>query len=254
MKQPWENDDCADVRAYYTHYPIAVAAALWCGVPAERVEAELARCTLAARAILRHPTIPCIEPRCRALHEAIDAGVLEGRREGRQVSPGDHVAPERRTVSREALKTWMSKAFPASKPAFLFDEIERSTHSAITADAYRALQAERDGLKARLEKAKEEYLKLKAAREQDEGELASLRAMANRQNAPGDRAETTYLNIVGGLLHLLLGKTPAGVAQSVFASQAAVISAMLAHHGGKPGISARTLEDKLAAAKRSLES
>lgn len=254
MKQPWENDDCADIRAYYTHYPIVVAAALWCGVPAERVQLEVDRCTQVARAIYAHPTIPCIEPRCRALQDAIDNGVLEGRREGRQISPGEHVAPERRTVSREAMKAWMSKAFPASKPTFLFDEIERSTHSAINADSFRALQAERDALKARLEKAKDEYLKLKAARDKDEGELASLRAIVERQSAPGERAETTYLNIIGGLLHLLLGKTPADKPQSVFASQAAIISALLAHHDGKPGISARTLEEKFAASKRSLES
>jgi len=66
------------------------------------------------------------------------------------------------------------------------------------------------------------------------------------------RAETTYQNIIGGLLGLMLGKTPAGKAQSVFESQSAIISALLAHHDGKPGISSRTLEEKFAEAKRSL--
>jgi hypothetical protein len=68
----------------------------------------------------------------------------------------------------------------------------------------------------------------------------------------GDRAETTYLNIIGGLLGLLLGKSPAGKPQSVFENQATVIDGLLAHHDGKPGISRRTLEEKFAVAKRNL--
>jgi hypothetical protein len=66
------------------------------------------------------------------------------------------------------------------------------------------------------------------------------------------REETTLLNITGALLSLLIGSTPAGKPQSVFRSQAAVIDAMLVTHAGKPGISARTLEEKFAEAKRSL--
>lgn len=68
----------------------------------------------------------------------------------------------------------------------------------------------------------------------------------------GIRPETTYQNIIGGLLGLMLGKTPAGKSQSVFENQTAIISAMLAHYGSKPGISERTLEEKFAAANQSL--
>ncbi|MHB8744562.1 MAG: cell division protein ZapB [Sulfuricaulis sp.] len=254
MNKPWEKDDCADVRAYHTHYPIPVAAALWCGVPVAQVELVVKQCTEVDRAILAHPTIPCIEPRCRAMHEAINNGALECRRSGRQVAPNDHVAPERRTVSREALKNWIAIAFPASKPAFLFDEVERSTHSAINADTFRTLQADRDALNSRLEKSSEAYRAIKHERDALEAERNSLRAMVDKQTTPGDRAETTYLNIIGALLGLLLGKSPSGNPYSSFTSQAAIISALLAHHDDKPGISARTLEDKLAAAKRSLES
>lgn len=68
----------------------------------------------------------------------------------------------------------------------------------------------------------------------------------------GRREEATYLNIIGGLLALMLGRTPSGIAQSVYANQSAIIDALLGHYPGKPGLSARTLEDKFAAAKRSL--
>jgi FtsZ-binding cell division protein ZapB len=254
MNHPWESDDCADVQAYYTHYPIPVAAALWCGVPPDRVERILEQCTQVDRAIFAHPKIPCIEPRCRAIHEAINSGVLECRREGREITAGDHVAPERRTVARMVLKEWVAAQFPASKPAFLFDELERKAHSSINADSFQALQADRDALKARIEKTTDAYRTLNQERDALEAERNSQLVMVDNQAVPGERAETTYLNIIGGLLGLLLGQSPNGKPYSSFASQAAVISALLAHHEGKPGVSARTLEEKLAAAKRSLES
>jgi hypothetical protein len=68
------------------------------------------------------------------------------------------------------------------------------------------------------------------------------------------KEKTTYLNIIGGLLELMLGETPAGNKQSVFKDNTAIINALLAHHDGKQGISKRTLESKFAAAKRSLDS
>ncbi|MCW5581819.1 MAG: hypothetical protein KIS72_10820 [Luteimonas sp.] len=68
------------------------------------------------------------------------------------------------------------------------------------------------------------------------------------------RAETTYLNTIGALLELVLGKTPAGKPQSVFKSQAAIIDALLAHHADKPGISKTTLEAVFADARRRLNS
>lgn len=69
---------------------------------------------------------------------------------------------------------------------------------------------------------------------------------------PSPRAETTFLNIIGAMLGLMLGKTPAGRPQSLYEDQVAVISALLANYGGKPGISQRTLEEKFAAGKRSV--
>lgn len=68
----------------------------------------------------------------------------------------------------------------------------------------------------------------------------------------GARAEVTYQNIIGGLVELMLGKTPAGKAHSVFKSEAAIISTLLANHPKVPGFSKRTLEDKFAVSKRSL--
>lgn len=87
--------------------------------------------------------------------------------------------------------------------------------------------------------------------------LADVAAIESKENASGDkalpqRADSTYLSIIGGLLGLMLGKTPAGKPQSAYKDQAAIISALLAHYRGQPGISKRNLEKKFAEAKRSL--
>lgn len=103
MKKPWENDSCETVQACYSVYHVPIAAALWCGVPADQVAEELRQAVqigqsnALGRAILRHPYLKCLEPRIRAIHAAIDAGELQVCREdGRKVD--DHVAYERRHV------------------------------------------------------------------------------------------------------------------------------------------------------------
>lgn len=68
----------------------------------------------------------------------------------------------------------------------------------------------------------------------------------------GRRSETALLNLIGGLLGLLLGKSPSGKPLSVFKDQSKVVDALLAEHRGKPGMSQRNIDEKLAAAKRSL--
>ncbi|MCA8431885.1 protein kinase [Burkholderia seminalis] len=211
-----------------------------------------------SRAILRHPYLKCLEPRIRAIHAAIDSGMLAACREdGRKVD--EHVAYERRHVHGLALKEWAKEIAPSERPAFLFDELERDTHAGISAEAYRTLQASHEAKTHQLAEANERLREASERIALIEAERNSLRAMVDNFDAhptasgePSARAETTFLNIIGALLALLLGKSPAGKPHSSFASQAAVISALLAHHEGKPGISARTLEEKFAAAKRSV--
>lgn len=255
MKKPWEDDSCEQVQSYYTRYPVPVAAALWCRIPPGEVQEYLNASTQVHRAVYRHPYIPCLEPRCRAIHEAIEKGALLVCRENGEPFDGrtNYVAPERRHVTRQNLKEWIAREFPSDKPPFLFDEVERKTHAAINADAFRALQADRDAARAELKRAREwadsQLREMEALR----GERDSLRAMVEKQAQVGPRAEATYLNIIGGLLDLMLGTTPGGQKGSVYESQAAIISALLAHHEGKPGIAGSTLEQKFADARRSIK-
>lgn len=251
MKKPWENDSCGAVQAYFTVYRVPIAAALWCGIAPEELEEHLAQCKEVVKGVLKHPYIRCLEPRCRAIHDAIASGALPCSRENGKVVT-DHVAPERRHVSRQHLKDWIAAQFPSDKPAFLFDEIERDTHKSISADAYRTLQADRDALKVRIDNAKEEFRKLKADRDSIAQENAQFKQEMEGATAPGQRAETTYLNIIGSMVEAILGKSSAGRANSVFTSQSALIDYLIAHHEGKPGISRRNLEDKFAEGKRRL--
>jgi FtsZ-binding cell division protein ZapB len=250
-KKPWETDSCEAVQAYFTVYPVPVAAALWCGIPPEDVEESLSISTQSSRGVYKHPYIRCLEPRCRAIHDAIEKGLLPCSRENGKVVE-EHVANERRHVSRQHLKDWIAAQFPSDKPAFLFDEIERNTHAAISADSFRALQADRDALKARVEKAAEEYRKLRSERDALVAERDALAEQIKNPQDPGPRAQTTYLNIIGAMVAVVLGKSPAGKPNSVFNSQSAVIDQVLAHYDGKPGISRRSLEEKFAEGKKSL--
>ena len=80
------------------------------------------------------------------------------------------------------------------------------------------------------------------------GERDSLRAMVSSMDAPGGRAETTYLCIIGALLELV--RTPRPGRES----DAAVIRELIDNYGEKPGISKTTLETKFADARRRLNS
>lgn len=144
------------------------------------------------------------------------------------------------TVRHVDLKLWMARCYPDQKPTFLFDAIERQLHPAISVEAVQSLLVDRESLRTRLGAHEKE---LEGLREEVKRKPAADAAVA-------PRSETTYLNIVGGLLTLLLGKSPSGNRYSSFETMDSVISALLAHHEGRPGISERTLWSKLAAAKR----
>lgn len=144
------------------------------------------------------------------------------------------------TVRHVDLRAWMARFYPDQKPAFLFDGIERQLHPAITIEAVQALLVDREALRTQLAAHEKE---IEALRKEIQRQGPSERVM-------GPRSETTYLNIVGGLLTLLLGKSPSGTPYSSFETMESVISALIAHHDGRPGISERTLWSKFATAKR----
>jgi len=231
------------------------AAIRWCGLVAH--EAEILN-ALHGGVDRPHagqfPRWPCLLANTEKILDAIAHGEIPRGRDGRNVAPDEQVRMDRVTVRHHDLREWMVKYHPGSKPAFLFDEIERNAHAAINAESFRALQADRDALKVRLENAAEAYKALRRDRDEIGAERDSLRAMADKMAVLGERAEATYLTIIGALVELALGKSEAGRAHSIFTSQAAIIDALIAHNPSSPGISKTTLEAKFAEARRRLHS
>lgn len=158
------------------------------------------------------------------------------------------------TIRHVDLKAWMVRFYPDQRPGFLFDAFERHLHPAISVDAVQALIADREALKVQLADRLKAWDSLKAEFEALSAAHASRVAEDQKTVHLGPRSEGTYLNIVGGLLTLLLGKSPGGIPYSSFETLEAVISALNAHFGSHSGMSERTLWTKLAAAKRHLAS
>lgn len=152
------------------------------------------------------------------------------------------------TVRHVDLKRWMLRTYPEQRPAFLFSRHERIVHPVITLEVGHALLVEREALKSQLE--------------QCHHQLHQLKEQQKKQGSPNltgvlyplsDRAETTYLNIIGAMLTLMLGRTPSGLPYSSFNSQDAIISALIAHHDNLMGITERTLQAKFAQARRKVQ-
>lgn len=137
-------------RAYYR--PIE-AALRWCNLIEHEVEVLEKTGQSLYPAIADFPQWPCLRINAEKIFEATQNNELPHGRDGRTVSEGDHVASYRVTVRHNDLKLWIAKYYPDQKPKFLFDEVERTTHTAINKDAFIALQVERDALKVRIEKA-----------------------------------------------------------------------------------------------------
>ncbi len=199
MTESWKNDDCAAMKAHYAVYAVPHAAALWCKVPEDLIKQVLKEVTQLSptgfgRGVWTHPDVPCLEPRSRAIAEAIESGLLPHGREDGQSVGNDHVAYERRHVFGRDLKKWIEKAFPNDKPSFLFDDIERNSHSAISADSYRSLKADRDALQKRVDKASKSYSTLRDEKEAIEYERDSLKKLIDRTIPANQNADTSSLS------------------------------------------------------------
>ncbi len=143
------------------------------------------------------PQWPCLRANAEKIYDAILNEDLPHGRDGRTVSAGDHVAKERLTIRHADLKAWMAKHYPDQKPKFLFDEVERTTHAAINADTFLALQADRDAKAARIEKVEILAREIRTERDALFGECKSLRAMVERQMTTTER--NTLLAIIAAL-------------------------------------------------------
>ena len=156
------------------------------------------------------------------------------------------------TIRHVDLKRWMLRTYPGQRPAFLFSHHERIAHPMITVESGHALLVEREVLKSELEQCRRRLHELQD--QQKKQNPLSPQPTTCSLCPLSDRAETTYLNIVGAMLTLMLGRTPSGARYSSFNSQDAIISTLTASHSNLMGITERTLQTKFAQARRRLQS
>ena len=163
-KKPEFQNNCDNIASHFGVYSIKEASALWCNIKKIDLESvvdqmEAIAETSVGRSIYRHPFIACVEPVSRAIATAMESGVLpHGREDG--IPANEYVAYERRHTRGTDLKKWIINEGLNEKPSFLFDDLERDTHTSISAESFRALQADRDALKVRIENSILEYKKL----------------------------------------------------------------------------------------------
>lgn len=85
-----------------------------------------------------------------------------------------------------------------------------------------------------------------------EMEISALQAPRENYHPITEKQKSAYLNIIGALLGLLLGVSPAGQPYSKFQTQQSIIDSIHANFGEAPGLSQRNLEEQFSQAKRQL--
>jgi hypothetical protein len=155
----------------------------------------------------------------------------------------------RLTIRHVDLYVWMSRYYPEHKPRFLFRRVE--PREART-DRCLSPASERQILNGHIQQLDREIRLLRSRYESLLQKGTAEIETPEARTELGHRAETAYLHIIAGLLEILLGHSPSGQPYSNFRTQEAVIDAMVAHYGGRLGISERTLAGKFAAARRAL--
>jgi hypothetical protein len=201
-------------------------------------EASILSMTTSAPPVLPEalPLWPLVGQNLERVYDALRNGELPFGKTGITSNDPELLDGPQVTIRHVDLKRWMAQTYPDQKPCFLFDDWEQQLHSAIDLGTVQALLLQIKTLKAQMVN----------------GVKPEQTKPAEYKHLLPSRAETTYLNIIGGLLTLLLGQSPSGVRYSSFNTLESVISALIAYHNGRPGITERTLSAKFAEAKRQL--
>ncbi len=128
----------------------------------------------------KFPQWPCLRLNTEKIFDAIDHGEIPHGRDGKVVEVGAHVAPSRRTVRHSDLRIWMAEYYPDQKPAFLFDVIERTTHTKLNAEAFQVLKADLDVARLELQRANEQEANSTLKMGEMRSELDSLKQKAEK--------------------------------------------------------------------------
>ena len=198
------------------------------------------------------PQWPCLHVNLEKIYDAIRNHELPYGYLGVTVLAGTPIDILQITIRHSDIRHWMSFHYPEQKPSFLFEPIHE-THANLKIGAYISLQADRESLLIELTALQRLHQEILSDLETVGLEPKDLRSLAKSHRGLSGRSELTYQQIIGALLSLFLSRSPAGKPLSVFESQAAIVDAVTARHKDIPGLSKRTLDEKFAAANRSLK-
>lgn len=227
------------------------AALRWCNLMAYETQILEAAWRSPGMLNTTFPQWPCLHANTEKIFDAIRHGELAYGCFGVPVDIGTPVDCSQLTIRHTDLRFWMSHYYPDQKPAFLFGH-SLDQQGAISIGTYLALQADRNALQVQVKNIETAYQQLLDELEAVGLERESIHHLLKTNSKVNDRSETAYLHIIGALVRLFLDHSPSGKPHSVFRSQAAIVDALTAHFKNLSGISKRTLDEKFAAAKRSL--
>lgn len=182
----WANNCNNEQKPYY--YPWE-AALRWCELfDAEPLIMGSLEGLYPSREIATQLKAPCLRQRTETIIHALENNKMPWCRDGKLCPPSDKPAAHRLSVLHEDLKKWVAENYPEQKPKFLFDEIERTTHSAITLEAYQTLQTENKRLEIenkdmrdRLEKGRGFYSEIQRQLVEASARIAELEAIQPQQ-------------------------------------------------------------------------
>jgi hypothetical protein len=198
------------------------------------------------------PQWPCLHANLERILDAIRNKELRYGALGTTVTSGTPVDPRLLTIRHSDLKRWMLHHHPDQRPSFLFGPVA-ANQEAIYYSTYLILQADRDALRIQLNAAEAKLQSLIGELKTAGLERESLRILAENKQHLSDRSKLSFLNVIGALVNIMLGSSTAGRRHSIFDSQASIVDSITAHYGGVAGLSKRSLDEKFAAGKRSLD-
>lgn len=235
-----------------TFYRPIDAASRWCNLIRYEAQIVQARWSRPEELASLFPQWPCLHAAIEKIYDAVRNGELTYGCLGISVPRGSYVEPSQLTIRHADLRYWMQVYYPDQKPGFLF-ESGRDAHENVRLGTFLALQADRDTLLRELDTQQRHLQDILEDLRAIGLERDDLKVMVKAHGQLSERSEITYQNIIGALVNLLLDHSPAGKPLSVFKNQAAIVDAIIARHRDVPGLSKRTLDEKFAAANRSLK-
>lgn len=235
-----------------TFYRPIDAALRWCNLIRYETQIMQAAWSYPEKLATLFPQWPSLHATTEKIYDAIRNGELPYGCLGISVPKGTYVEPYQLTIRHSDLRHWMQAHYPDQKPAFLF-ESSRDAREKISLGTFLALQADRDALLRELNTLQHHHQDVLVDLQAIGLERDDLKAMAKTHGQLSERSELTYQNIIGVLVSLILDKSPAGHPLSVFKNQAAIVDAIVVRFKEVPGLSKRTLDEKFAAANRTLK-